>query len=62
MAPDMKSVWSGAFLCGPAVTCLGADWRIRSMAAAGTFTGATGHEPATSGVTGRYGSTGYSRV
>lgn len=33
MAPDMKSVWSGAFLCGSAVTCLGADWRIRSMAA-----------------------------
>jgi hypothetical protein len=28
MAPDMKPVWSGAFLCGPAVTCLGADWRI----------------------------------
>lgn len=33
MAPDMKPVWSGAFLCGPAVTCLGADGRIRSMAA-----------------------------
>ena len=33
MAPDMRPVWSGAFLCGPAVTCLGADWRIRSMAA-----------------------------
>lgn len=33
MAPDMKPVWSGAFLCGAAVTCLGPDWRIRSMAA-----------------------------
>jgi 4-hydroxy-4-methyl-2-oxoglutarate aldolase len=33
MAPEMKPVWSGAFLCGPAVTCLGEDWRIRSMAA-----------------------------
>ena len=33
MAADMKPVWSGAFVCGPAVTCLGADWRIRSMAA-----------------------------
>jgi 4-hydroxy-4-methyl-2-oxoglutarate aldolase len=33
MATDMKPVWSGAFVCGPAVTCLGADWRIRSMAA-----------------------------
>jgi 4-hydroxy-4-methyl-2-oxoglutarate aldolase len=33
MTPDMKPVWSGAFLCGPAITCLGADWRIRSMAA-----------------------------
>ena len=26
------------------------------------FTGATGLEPATSGVTGRYGATGYSRL
>lgn len=33
MAPDMKPVWSGATLCGPAVTVLGADWRIRSAAA-----------------------------
>lgn len=33
MEPEMKPVWGGAFLCGPAVTCLGADWRIRSMAA-----------------------------
>jgi 4-hydroxy-4-methyl-2-oxoglutarate aldolase len=33
MAPDMKPVWSGALLCGPAITCLGADWRIRAMAA-----------------------------
>lgn len=33
MTPDMKPVWSGAFLCGPAITCLGADWRIRSTAA-----------------------------
>jgi 4-hydroxy-4-methyl-2-oxoglutarate aldolase len=33
MAPDMKPVWSGAFFCGPAVTRLGADWRIGSMAA-----------------------------
>lgn len=33
MTPDMKPVWSGASLCGPAITCLGADWRIRSMAA-----------------------------
>jgi 4-hydroxy-4-methyl-2-oxoglutarate aldolase len=33
MTSDMKPVWSGAFLCGPAVTSLGADWRIRSMAA-----------------------------
>jgi 4-hydroxy-4-methyl-2-oxoglutarate aldolase len=33
MTADMKPVWSGAFLCGPAITCLGADWRIRSMAA-----------------------------
>lgn len=33
MAPDVKPVWSGASLCGPAITCLGADWRIRSMAA-----------------------------
>lgn len=33
MTPDVKPVWSGASLCGPAITCLGADWRIRSMAA-----------------------------
>lgn len=33
MTPDMKPVWSGASFCGPAVTCLGADWRIRSAAA-----------------------------
>ena len=33
VSADMKPVWSGAFLCGPAVTCLGADWRIRSLAA-----------------------------
>src|SRR5919108_2154184 len=33
MSPDVKPVWSGAKLCGPAITCLGADWRIRSMAA-----------------------------
>jgi len=33
MTPDMKPVWSGATLCGPAITCLGADWRIRSTAA-----------------------------
>ena len=33
MTPDLKPVWSGASLCGPAITCLGADWRIRSMAA-----------------------------
>lgn len=33
MTPDMKPVWSGATLCGPAVTVLGADWRIRSAAA-----------------------------
>ena len=33
MEPEMKPVWGGAVLCGPAVTCLGADWRIRSMAA-----------------------------
>jgi 4-hydroxy-4-methyl-2-oxoglutarate aldolase len=33
MTADLKPVWSGAFLCGPAITCLGADWRIRSMAA-----------------------------
>ena len=35
-----------------------ADNRIRRFA--GTFTGATGLEPATSGVTGRHGATGYS--
>ncbi len=29
---------------------------------AGSFTGATGLEPATSGVTGRYGATGYDRL
>ena len=33
MTPDMKPVWSGASLCGPAITVLGADWRIRSAAA-----------------------------
>jgi len=33
MTPDLKPVWSGASLCGPAITCLGTDWRIRSMAA-----------------------------
>ena len=33
MTPDMKPVWAGASLCGPAITCLGADWRIRSAAA-----------------------------
>lgn len=33
MTPDVKPVWSGASLCGPAITCLGTDWRIRSMAA-----------------------------
>jgi 4-hydroxy-4-methyl-2-oxoglutarate aldolase len=33
MATDVKPVWSGAALCGPAITCLGPDWRIRSMAA-----------------------------
>lgn len=33
MSPDVKPVWSGASLCGPAITCLGADWRIRAMAA-----------------------------
>jgi 4-hydroxy-4-methyl-2-oxoglutarate aldolase len=33
MATEVKPVWSGALLCGPAITCLGVDWRIRSMAA-----------------------------
>lgn len=33
MTPDLKPVWSGASLCGPAITVLGADWRIRAMAA-----------------------------
>ena len=33
MTPDVKPVWSGAALCGPAITCLGADWRIRAIAA-----------------------------
>jgi 4-hydroxy-4-methyl-2-oxoglutarate aldolase len=33
MTPEVKPVWSGASLCGPAITCLGTDWRIRSMAA-----------------------------
>jgi 4-hydroxy-4-methyl-2-oxoglutarate aldolase len=33
MSADVKPVWSGARLCGPAVTCLGPDWRIRAMAA-----------------------------
>jgi 4-hydroxy-4-methyl-2-oxoglutarate aldolase len=33
MTADMKPAWPGASLCGPAITCLGADWRIRSAAA-----------------------------
>jgi 4-hydroxy-4-methyl-2-oxoglutarate aldolase len=33
MTSDMKPAWSGASLCGPAITGLGADWRIRSAAA-----------------------------
>jgi 4-hydroxy-4-methyl-2-oxoglutarate aldolase len=33
MNAEIKPVWSGARLCGPAVTCLGPDWRIRAMAA-----------------------------
>ena len=33
MSAEIKPVWSGARLCGPAVTCLGPDWRIRAMAA-----------------------------
>lgn len=31
--PAIKPVWPGAFLCGPALTCLGPDWRMRAMAA-----------------------------
>jgi regulator of RNase E activity RraA len=42
MSADMKRVWSGASLCGPAVTCLGPDWRIRSMAADIAQPGAAG--------------------
>jgi 4-hydroxy-4-methyl-2-oxoglutarate aldolase len=30
---QIKPVWEGAFVCGPALTCLGADWRIHGMAA-----------------------------
>jgi 4-hydroxy-4-methyl-2-oxoglutarate aldolase len=33
MTTDLKPVWSGASLCGPAITVLGADWRLRAMAA-----------------------------
>jgi 4-hydroxy-4-methyl-2-oxoglutarate aldolase len=33
MSAEIKPVWTGARLCGPAVTCLGPDWRIRAMAA-----------------------------
>ena len=33
MSSGIKAVWTGARLCGPAVTCLGPDWRIRAMAA-----------------------------
>jgi 4-hydroxy-4-methyl-2-oxoglutarate aldolase len=33
MTPDVKPVWSGASMCGPAITVLGADWRLRSAAA-----------------------------
>jgi 4-hydroxy-4-methyl-2-oxoglutarate aldolase len=33
MTSDVKPVWSGASMCGPAITVLGADWRLRSAAA-----------------------------
>jgi 4-hydroxy-4-methyl-2-oxoglutarate aldolase len=33
MTPDVKPMWSGASMCGPAITVLGADWRLRSAAA-----------------------------
>lgn len=33
MDPGIKPVWPGVTLCGPALTCLGPDWRMRAMAA-----------------------------
>jgi 4-hydroxy-4-methyl-2-oxoglutarate aldolase len=33
MDQRIKPVWEGAFVCGPAITCLGPDWRMRGMAA-----------------------------